>query len=438
MKGRVLVLERRGSRLGLDETLRAQGYEIVQVESADASQAPLAQGSLDAVLVACSAVESALVLAEISRIRDASPALPVVLVAANAGEQFAIAALKLGVADYFKWPATAAELCAALDGLCAARPVVQPALGFQGIIGQSASINRVREYLDKVAASDANLLITGETGTGKELVAEMVHAASRRRRNAFVCVNCAALPDTLVESELFGYERGAFTGANATNDGKLRQAHGGTMFFDEIGEMNCYAQAKILRAIESRHVQRLGGKAEIPVDIRIIAATNQELETLVEQNRFRKDLYFRLNVARVHLPPLRERRDDVGCLVRHYIRHFNRHTGQSVEDISPDALDVLTRYEWPGNVRELRNTIEAVFVNRPHQCIDVQDLPDRIATATWPAAASDRERLMRALTETQWNKSKAAEKLCWSRMTLYRKMLKYGIRDSEKTMAGGR
>ena len=313
----------------------------------------------------------------------------------------------------------------------------QPLQGGGRMVGSSAPARSVREAIRRAAATGSNVLITGETGTGKELVAELIHANSARRKRAMVSINCAAIPDTLLESELFGYERGAFTGALTSTPGKLEQAAGGTIFFDEIGDMSPYAQAKILRAIESREVYRLGGRRPVRIDVRVVAATNRDLDDLAMSDAFRKDLYFRINVARVHLAPLRERRPDIPLLVAHYIREYNRTFHSHVRDVDPETLDRLVAYAWPGNVRELRNVIESAFSSRPAGRIAWIDLPDwlRRRLGESAPAAGEQERIISALAATNWNKSKAAEKLQWSRMTLYRKMAKYQIEVSQPCTA---
>lgn len=300
----------------------------------------------------------------------------------------------------------------------------------QRMLGESASMQAIKRYIARVACTDSNTLITGETGTGKELVAELIHENSARHHKPFLCINCAAIPDGLLESELFGYERGAFTGAHAVKEGQLQLAQGGTIFLDEIGDMSPYAQAKILRAIESRQVQRLGGKRSIPLDIRVIAATNQDLEALMAEGKFRKDLYFRLNVARIDLPPLRDRREDILLLCESYLREWNRRLGLAVEGFTQDALAFLLHYDWPGNVRELKNLLEATFINLTSRRIAFMDLPEPFRQRlrqTEGLSQSERERVLSALFSTQWNMSKAAQQLHWSRMTLYRKMTKYRI-----------
>jgi transcriptional regulator with PAS, ATPase and Fis domain len=282
----------------------------------------------------------------------------------------------------------------------------------------------------KVATTDSHVLITGETGTGKELAAQYIHQQSMRRTRPVVFINCAALPDGLLESELFGYERGAFTGAISAYSGKLKLADGGTVLFDEIGDMSPYAQAKILRVIETKEVYPLGGRRSVPLDIRIIAATNRDLERQVSKNEFRHDLYFRLNVARIHLPPLRERRDDIPLLIDHFVQEFSARFGRWIDGFSKEAMEILLRYEWPGNVRELMNLIERIFIDPPREKVAVGDLPESMHSplpAPRKILPAERELLLYTLSQTNWNKSKAAERLHWSRMTLYRKIAKYRI-----------
>ena len=301
------------------------------------------------------------------------------------------------------------------------------------LIGSSLAIWKVKTYLRKVALTDSHVLITGETGTGKELAAQYIHRHSDRRGKPLVTINCAALPDGLLESELFGYERGAFTGAVSSYAGKLKLADGGTVLFDEIGDMSLYAQAKILRVIETKEVYPLGGRRTVPLNIRIIAATNRDLDRQTAKGEFRQDLYFRVNVARVHLPPLRERKEDIALLTDHFVQKFSVQFGKGIEGFSDEAMDRLLSYDWPGNIRELVNVIERIFIDPPREKIAVADLPESmwsrpsVRRETVPA---EREILLYTLSQTNWNKSKAAERLHWSRMTLYRKMAKYHIQGS--------
>ena len=292
-------------------------------------------------------------------------------------------------------------------------------------------MQEIRNYVRQYAATHSNVLVTGETGTGKELIAHSIHQMSSRADKPFICINCAAVPDSLMESEFFGYERGAFTGALAHKPGKLALANGGTVFLDEIGDMSSYMQAKMLRATEGKEIQPLGVRGNIHVDFRVIAATNQDLDRLTGGNRFRQDLYFRLNVGRIHVPPLRERKEDIPLLIDHYIASMNQSFGRRVEGLIDGVLDYFMRYNWPGNVRELKNTLEAAYAQLPSDQSRELDMPNsfrrRLLGSMESLPRDERNQLLRVLSETNWNKSAAAHKLQWSRMTLYRKMAKYQI-----------
>jgi DNA-binding NtrC family response regulator len=301
------------------------------------------------------------------------------------------------------------------------------------IVGMSPAMVALRDYVPKVARSRATVLITGATGTGKERLAHALHASGPRSRHPFVAINCAALPDNLIESELFGFERGAFTGAVSASKGHIVRADGGSLFLDEIGEMSLHAQAKLLRTMESRQVLPVGGSREVPVDVRIIAATNQPLETLVERKVFRIDLYYRLNVARLELPPLHARREDIPLLFNYMVRELNGRENRTVGEPDAELLDCLMAHDWPGNVRELRNLVEAIFIDPPIGRVRLDDLPPmfRALFARYRFAHStEMDRLLEVLQQTNWNKAEAAKRLNWSRMTLYRKLEKYNIHRS--------
>ena len=373
---------------------------------------------------------------ELARTTDRTP---MILLAKHACEELAIAALRLGIRDYLKLPVSSAALSEALDrclGLksgsgCSGEPMTAPQVdgdeAGDAIVGSSEALCSIRKYMLRAATSDCAVLITGETGTGKELAAEFIHKHSPRRNKPFLCLNCAAIPDPLLESELFGHVRGAFTGADSLRDGLLASAEGGTVLLDEIGDMSLSAQAKILRVLEKKEVSRLGGTQQRKVDVRFVAATNQDLERMASRGTFRRDLYYRLNVARVELPPLRERKDDIPLLVEYY-RH--RLGGAELAEISAECLHHISQYDWPGNIRELRNVLESILLHGGPGEIRADALPREIrekAGGEQRLPANERERLVQALCETHWNRSRAAEKLQWSRMTLYRKMAKYRI-----------
>jgi transcriptional regulator with PAS, ATPase and Fis domain len=298
------------------------------------------------------------------------------------------------------------------------------------MVGASRKITAVRDYLTQVARFNSHVLITGETGTGKELAAEMVHKSSSRARHPFIILNCAAIPETLFESELFGYEKGVFTGADSRRIGLFAAASGGTVFLDEIGEMPVTVQSKMLRVLENREIQRLGSGRSIEIDVRVVAATHQCLEELVGQGKFRSDLFYRLNIARVHLPPLRERKEDIPGLIAYFLTLLNAQMGREVVGLEPAVRDCLTDYGWPGNVRELKNLLESTLLTIRSATIGFKDLPEQYQT-TFSRIQSkpfqERERLVSALAATNWNISKTAQQLDWARMTVYRKLEQYGL-----------
>jgi transcriptional regulator with PAS, ATPase and Fis domain len=317
-----------------------------------------------------------------------------------------------------------------------------------GLVGRSRDFLRAKEMIRRIARFDTTALITGETGTGKELAAHAIHRLSARRGKPFISVNCAALPEGLLESELFGFEKGAFTGALQRQEGKFRAAHEGTLFLDEIGDMTLSAQARILRVLESREVQPLGARTSVPVDVRVVAATHHDLEQLVDEGRFRSDLFFRLSVLPIALPPLRERRDDIPELANHFVRELNVRYDLHLEGIDDRAMELLCLHQWPGNIRQLRNAVEGAFVVCLSQLIRFEDfrslhgsndstysggpaVPQTAPGFSYVATSREADRLMDVLQATRWNKSEAAKRLHWSRMTLYRKIAKYGLSQED-------
>src|SRR5260370_21683081 len=365
-------------------------------------------------------------------IRQTNRDVPIILLVRSGSEELAIAALRDGIDDYFHMPGEIKALQEAIRRLTAASsPVAISDLNLDlPFVAASPPMQSVKSQLRKIAASNSNVLITGETGTGKELAALAIHRLSARNQKPFICVNCAAIPDSLFESELFGYERGAFTGAYVRKSGWLETAQEGSVFLDEIGDLSPLAQAKLLRTIENKEFRRLGGKGNVCVNVRYIAATNCDLEEMASTGKFRQDLYYRLNIARVHLPPLRERKEDIPLLLQHYIDESNARNGGAVRECTEEVWNCLMNYNWPGNIRELKNLLEATMVNAPREKISFADLPELFRRRLEKAACdtrNEREQLLAALLGTKWNKSKAAEKLHWSRMTLYRKMAKYRL-----------
>jgi len=369
------------------------------------------------------------------QVHNLDQSLPLILVVAQGSEELAVAAFRAGVTDYFHMPGDESALLEALlrlllpsSGAYPMTAVRQPPEKSFFFVGSTATIAALNTQVTRIAASNSNVLITGETGTGKELVASAIHQVSARRHKPFISLNCAAIPDALAESEFFGYERGAFTGAYLRNQGTLEAAHQGTLFLDEVGDMSAAMQAKLLRVIENKEFRRLGGNTPVKVDVRFIAATNRNLEEMAVAGRFREDLYYRLNIARVHLLPLRERKEDIPLLIRHYVQEFGARNDRLTE--TDEVWGCLVNYDWPGNVRELKNILESAFVNSAGDRISISDLPGEFRTRCSQSTSScpnERQALLSALLQTKWNKSRAAEQLSWSRMTLYRKMRKYRI-----------
>ena len=422
-------------RQDLKGRLFRHGFEVIEALDKTSALRSFQTRKPDLVIICSSGDSSRNGLKTVAQIRRQDRGVPLFLITRNSSEAQVVAALRAGVTDYFKWPVLYEDLIASVKRNLSYHKRNLSETGIdEPMIGDSAAMREIKAYLVKIATTDSTVLITGETGTGKELAAELIHRNSPRHQKPFVCINCAALPESLVESEMFGYERGAFTGAVASKRGKFELAEGGTIFLDEIGDMSPYAQMKILRTTEKKEVCRLGGKGAIPINVRVIGATNRDPEQLIEKGIFRKDLYYRLNVARVHLPPLRLRKEDIPSLLKHYIRKFNLRFGREVEGFTDEALEYLFHYDWPGNVRELKNLLEATFINLSSRKIAFVDLPktfERRLKETEGLPERERDRLLSVLFATKWNKSKAAETLHWSRMTLYRKMAKYHINSSQ-------
>jgi DNA-binding NtrC family response regulator len=370
-------------------------------------------------------------------IRRYDRTVPLMLIVVSSSESLAIAALRAGVNEYVRAPLLLNRLKGAVRRLLGPSKDVdvlsKPLLAGPAIVGESGPMREIRGQLVTLAAADATVLITGETGTGKELVAAVIHANSPRRTGRFVAINCAAIPDTLLESELFGYRRGSFTGAATDFGGRLQLAHRGSVFFDEIGDMSLSSQAKILRTADAKELQRLGEYDRRQLDLRIIVATNQDLEQLVDEGRFRSDLFFRLNVARVCMPPLRDHREDIPQLAEHCIGDLNHRFKLQVDGIAPDLRERLMAYDWPGNVRELRAVIEATFLARPNGVLSEADLPPAIRKRLCShPPTTDRERVLEELAATNGNKTRAARNLRCSRMTLYRRLGNYDLPEARR------
>ncbi|MBN1946636.1 MAG: sigma-54-dependent Fis family transcriptional regulator [Bradymonadales bacterium] len=388
------------------------------------------------------------------------PDLPVIIITAHGTVQTAVEAIKLGAFDFVTKPFEKEELKATVHKAVRARMLnladfqADPAVFRQHLIGQSPAMQSVFHVIDRVADSPSTALLTGESGTGKELVAKALHQGSRRRSRPFIKVNCAAIPHDLMESELFGHERGAFTGAVATKPGRFELADTGTLFLDEIAEIPVEMQVKLLRAIQEQEFERVGGIQTIKVDVRLIAATNRDLSAELQGGRFRDDLYYRLNVVPINLPPLRDRPEDLAPLVKHFTAKYNERLGKHVQGLTHEALRALQRYRWPGNIRELENVIERTILFADDEIIDVDDLPPEIGRPgdTLPdvpipplflpppdsglkdliketTAILEKQYIQRALEETHGNVTRAASLLKISRKSLQNKMKELGLRQ---------
>ena len=381
----------------------------------------------------------------------------VIIMTAHGEVRSAVDAMKKGAFDYLQKHFDNDELLAvisrALEMVSLAHRVKQledqldQTFGFDNIVGVSGKIKSVFARMRKFAVAEGTVLVTGESGTGKELVVRAIHQASRRKKGPYIVVNCGAIPAGLIESEFFGYEAGTFTDAKSSREGKFEAAHGGTLFLDEVGELPLEAQVKLLRVLEDGEFMRLGSNASIKVDVRVMAATNQDLSTMVEKGTFRGDLFWRLNVLSLNVCPLRDRREDIFLLIDHFLEKFAASLAREIPSVSKDAMETLTGYNWPGNVRELQNCIYCAVATLDSNQIEVDDLPSTLFSspdaspislvpsgrkslaelASAATSKSDQEAIRAALEETAGNKEKAAQLLGIGRKTLYRKLKQYGM-----------
>ena len=385
------------------------------------------------------------------RVANGRPDIPVIVLTAFGSLDTAVAAIRAGAYDFVTKPVDNDILALTLERALKHHALeeqvkrlnetVQHYQGMSDMIGESRPMRKLVDQLARIADADASVLITGESGTGKELVASALHKQSRRKDGPFVAINCSALPETLLESELFGYKKGAFTDARRDRKGLFLQANGGTLFLDEIGEIPLTLQPKLLRALEERRLRPLGGNEEVEFDVRILAATNRNLESEIEKKNFRQDLYFRLNVIQIDVPPLHKRGNDILLLAHHFIDLYARRTDKQVKGLLKGAAQKLIAYDWPGNVRELKNAMERAVALSPHEKISVEDLPERIRSYS-PAGATlqnfdaeellpleeiERRYIAHVLTRVGGNKSLAAKMLGLDRKTLYRKIERYNF-----------
>ncbi|WP_257458309.1 sigma-54-dependent transcriptional regulator [Archangium lipolyticum] len=445
-KGRILVVEdEREMRALLEKGLARRGFEPTVRGSADEAFPLLETEDFDTVLTDMRMPGmDGLELCE--RIVLNRPDIPVVVVTAFGSLETAVAAIRAGAYDFVTKPVDLDALVLVLERAVQHKALreevrrLRRALGGVfadgGVVGESPALRRVYELIDRVADSDASVLVTGESGTGKEVAARALHARGRRASGPFVAINCAAMPEALLESELFGHARGAFTDAKAARTGLFAQANGGTLFLDEVGEMPLSLQPKLLRALQERTVRPVGGDTEVPFDARIVAATNRDLELAVEEGRFREDLYYRLNVIGLELPPLRARGNDVLLLAQRFLEHFATRSGKRVVGLTPAAAQRLLAYTWPGNVRELQNCIERAVALTSYEELTVEDLPERIRDYRGHSNSGqendvselvsleemERRYIQRVLEAVGGSRTLASRILGVDRKTLYRKL----------------
>jgi len=390
-------------------------------------------------------------LQALTEIKAFNPAIPIIIMTAYSSVETAVEALKNGAYDYLTKPLDFDELRFAMERamdhtqLKEENRLLRETLGShfdrRNIIGRSPAMVRLLETVAQVAPSEATILITGDSGTGKEMIAGAIHFNSPRKDGPFVKINCAAITETLLESELFGHEKGAFTGAYRKKEGRFRQAHGGSLFLDEISEMSLAMQVKLLRVLQEREITRVGGEEVIKVDVRIIAATNKDLLEEIEEGRFREDLYYRLNVVTLSMPPLRERREDIPLLAQHFLEVFSETNRKKIKGFTPQAMDRMLKYDWPGNVRELMNGVERGVVLSRADYLDEQDLPMILKDASlsgeslakdafladMPLDEVEKASILKTLEFTEGNKSEAARRLGITRRTLHKKLKMYGV-----------
>ena len=455
-KDRILIVEDEdNARKGYEQLLQRWGYEVLGVGTAEDALAKFSNFQPD-TLIADVELPGMNGLDLLKQLGDDLQGVPSIIITGKGSEERAVAAIEAGAFWYIEKPLKGPVLRALLDrALSKARDshnlaVLQRQLREAGrlgdIVGASKPMQEVMRIIEMAAPSSASVLITGETGAGKEIVARTIHKLSPRAGGPFVAINCSAIPETLMESEIFGHERGAFTGAAERRIGCFELADGGTLLLDEIGEMPAPTQAKLLRVLEDRKVRRLGSKTETPVDVRVIAATNKDPEKAVADGGLRQDLYFRLNVFHIHLPPLRDHKDDIPLLAEHILRDINAKHGKSVRGIGAEVLDIFMSHTWPGNIRELRNVLERAAIMTEKDLISRSSLPGEfgkvatkgpsdLSSIKFPIGttvdAMERELIVQTLHATGNNKTRAAELLGVSLKTLHNKLKEYGNEKAE-------
>ena len=447
MKAKLLVVDdEKHIREGLQKALSLDGYEVEVAQDGKAALEKIDEEVIDLVITDLKMPR----LSGEELMKDALsryPYLPIIILTGHGTIENAVEAMRNGAYDFITKPLNIDKLSLivkrALENSSLKRQnrelldQLRKKYSFENIIGKSAPMKKVFETIELVAPSRANVLIFGDSGTGKEMIADAIHHNSPREDKPYIKVHCAALPETLLESELFGHEKGAFTGAIARKRGRFELAHLGSLFLDEVGEIPTQTQVKLLRVIQEREFERVGGELSLKVDVRIISATNKNLKEEVENGRFREDLYYRLDVVSIHVPPLRDRRDDVPLMVHKFMEEFSKENNKEVEGITNGALQALISYKWPGNVRELRNVIESIVVLTKGNIITEQDLPQYVLSkdeqshlkvpAGLTLAEAEKRMILFTLQNTGGNKTKASEILRIGRKTLHRKLGEYGV-----------
>jgi len=441
-KIRVLVVDDEPSILLEIAGALKRHYDVLTATSAEEAELLLADGRID-LLMTDLRLPGKDGLALLESAKAAIPDLPVVLLSGHGTIEEAVKAIRLGAADFLEKPfgperlQVTAERALELRALRRENARLRERVGgADEMVGTSKTIEQIRAEIAKVAKSDAKVLVTGESGSGKELVARAIHRLSGRSRGPFEKMNCAALPKDLVESELFGYEKGAFTGAAQMKRGRLEAADGGTLFLDEVGDMSLETQAKFLRAIETGDIERLGATKTIKVDARIVSATNKDLASEIQNGKFREDLFYRLNVVPIHLPPLRARRDDVPLLVEHFVARLSAEHGRPKRTVVPEAMERLAAYSWPGNIRELKNLIERLLIMTDGETIGPAEVEEVLPPDSDEGPPSEikqardraeRDTILGTLRQCDWNVSEAARRLGMDRGYLHRKIKRYGL-----------
>ena len=441
-------------RDSLSDWLREDGYDVIAVASG-AEAVEKVKSEPWSVLMVDLKMPGMDGMEVVRQVKKISPELPIIMVTAYATVDTAVQAMKEGAYDYIAKPFDPEQVGLAIRKIIAHQELLEENVALrqalrkqhelQNLIGKSRKMHEIMETVQTIADSTANVLISGESGTGKEVVARAIHRSSLRREKPFMAVSCAAIPETLLESELFGYEKGAFTGATAQKRGRLEQAEDGTFFFDEIGEMSLKSQVDLLRVLQEREFRRVGGEALVRLEARVISATNKNLKKLVQEGKFREDLYYRLNVIPIHIPPLRERKEDIPLLALHFLKKYAVENGKHLNDFSPEAMELLLKYDWPGNVRELENAVERAVIVAAGSLVHLENLTveggvtvrgvSEITSISGSATLEEVEKahILKVLKANDLNVKKCSDILGIDRTTLYKRMKEYGVaREKEQ------